>query len=65
MIISPIQEIPSNLSQLIATTAPKGDKSSKLPQNLSCHSTLRTVLQFQSRPALLFKQKDDNILQIK
>ena len=25
MIISPIQEIPSNLSQLVATTAPKGD----------------------------------------
>ena len=41
MIISPIQEIPSNLSQLITTTAPIGDKSSKLPQNLSCHSTLR------------------------
>ena len=37
MIIGSIQEIPSNLSQLVATTVPQGDKSSKLPQNLSCH----------------------------
>ena len=33
-----IQEILPNLSQLIATNVPKGDKSNKLLQNLSCAS---------------------------
>ena len=51
-IFRPLQTFSHLFLQLIATTHPKGDKSSKHPQNLSCHNDsfiffLKKLLSFQ------------------